>query len=62
MNSFGPNMSLAKDVLEKGERKAVLEYFELCSKFWTMDHGQLEHWKVEVKAGGIPNFGVNLVY
>jgi predicted Zn-dependent protease len=26
MNSFGPNVSLAKDLLEKGERDAVIQY------------------------------------
>jgi len=39
MNSFGPNMSLAKDLLEKGQRDVVLEYFELCRKFWKMEGG-----------------------
>ncbi len=63
MDSFGPNMSLAKDLLEKGERDVVLEYFELCRKFWGEMHGnQLDQWSQEVKAGKIPNFGANLVY
>ena len=62
MNSFGPNMSLAKDLLEKGEREVVLEYFELCRKFWEMDNGRLNDWSQEVKAGKIPDFGANLVY
>jgi hypothetical protein len=62
MNSFGPNMSLAKDLLEKGERDTVLQYFELCRKFWKMDYGKLDEWSQEVKAGQIPNFGANLVY
>ena len=62
MNSFGPNMSLAKDLLEKGERQAVLDYFELCRKFWKMDNGRLNDWSQEVKAGKIPDFGANMVY
>jgi len=62
MDSFGPNMSLAKDLLEKGERDTVLQYFELCRKFWSMDYGKLNEWSKEVKAGQIPNFGANLVY
>jgi hypothetical protein len=62
MNSFGPNMSLAKDLLEKGERDVVLEHFELCRKFWQMDRGRLDQWSQEVKAGKIPDFGANLVY
>jgi hypothetical protein len=62
MNSFGPNMSLAKDLLEKGETDAVLEYFELCRKFWKMEDGKLDQWSREVKGGKIPDFGANLVY
>lgn len=62
MDSFGPNMSLAKDLLEKGERDIVLQYFELCRKFWTMDYGKLNEWSKEVKQGQIPDFGANLVY
>ena len=38
---FGPNMSLAQDLLGRGEREAVLEYFQRCRKFWRMDNGRL---------------------
>jgi tetratricopeptide (TPR) repeat protein len=62
MNSFGPNMSLAKDLVEKGERDVVVEYFELCRKFWRMDRGRLDQWSQEVKSGKVPDFGANLVY
>ena len=63
MDSFGPNMSLAKDLLEKGERDVVLEYFELCRKFWGKLHGdQLDKWGKEVKDGKTPDFGANLDY
>jgi hypothetical protein len=62
MDSFGPNMSLAKDLLEKGDRETVLHYFELCRKFWSMDYGKLNQWSQEVKSGEIPDFGANLVY
>jgi hypothetical protein len=33
INSFGPNMSLAEDLINKGERDVAPEYFELCRKF-----------------------------
>jgi hypothetical protein len=62
MDSFGPNMSLAKDLIEKGERDTVVQYFELCRKFWKMDWGKLDDWSNEVKAGKTPDFGANLVY
>jgi hypothetical protein len=62
MDSFGPNMTLAKDLLEKGERDTVLEYFMLCRKFWKMDHGKLDQWIQEVIDGKNPDFGANLLY
>jgi hypothetical protein len=62
MNSFGPNMSLAKDLLEAGETAAVLAYFERCRAFWKMGGSQLDKWAAEVRNGKIPNFGANLHY
>lgn len=62
MNSFGPNVSLAKDLLEKGEKKAVLEYFAACKKFWSMGQDKLADWTALTKAGRIPDFGPNLIF
>jgi len=62
MDSFGPNMSLALDLLKKGERDAVLEHFMRCRKFWKMDFGKLNLWMAEVMAGKTPDFGANLIY
>jgi Flp pilus assembly protein TadD len=60
LNSFGPNMTLAKELLKKGEKEIVLEYFQLCSKFWKRD--RLKQWTDEVEKGRVPNFGGNLLY
>ena len=60
LGSFGPNMRLALELLQRDEREVVLEYFELCSKFWPRD--ELNEWAALVKVGGIPDFGANLVY
>lgn len=64
LNSFGPNMSLAKELLEIGEREVVLEYFKLCSRFWDSDRAKdtLDKWGVLAAAGRIPDFGANLHY
>jgi hypothetical protein len=62
MDSFGPNMSLARDLLEKGERETVLQYFQLCRKFWKMGRDRLDQWTKDVKAGQPPAFGANLLY
>ena len=58
--SFGPNMSLALSLLEKGEFEVVSEYFELCSVFW--QRPKLDEWKLDVKSGRVPDFGANLLY
>ncbi|MBX9654245.1 hypothetical protein K2Y11_11575 [bacterium] len=62
MDSFGPNVSLANDLLVKGEKQVVLEYLQLCRKFWKHDNGQLDEWTRQIKSGKTPNFGANLIY
>ena len=64
LNSFGPNMALAKALLEIGEREVVLEYFKLCSKFWNSERAKakLDNWGVLAAAGRIPEFRANLDY
>jgi tetratricopeptide (TPR) repeat protein len=62
LNSFGPNMMLAKELLEKGEREVVLTYLQSCAKFWKMGDEQLQSWTATVKGGGMPAFGGNLLY
>jgi tetratricopeptide (TPR) repeat protein len=59
--SFGPNMSLAKELLEKGNKDVVLQYLELCAKFWMFPE-KIEPWVAAIKKGEIPNFGRNLDY
>jgi tetratricopeptide (TPR) repeat protein len=62
MNSFGPNVSLANDLLDQGERDVVLEYFDLCRKFWQLGPDQLDQWTHDVKVAVKPNFGANLIF
>jgi len=59
---FGPNMSLANDLLVAGERDTVLDFLDECSKFWKMDGGKLSDWKTTIQSGGTPNFDPNLNY
>ena len=62
MNTFGPNMILAKEMLEAGEKEAVLEYLQLCGKFWSMEDGRLAVWKRMIGDGRKPNFGARLLF
>lgn len=63
LDSFGPSMDLAKELLEKGERSVVLEYLDLCNKFWDAscqdtNEGEksIPSWKRIIAEGGIPEF------
>ncbi len=62
LDSFGPNMTLAKELLEKGQKDVVLQYFEACKKFWTDDYGKLDNWIATARNSEIPDFGANLRY
>jgi tetratricopeptide (TPR) repeat protein len=62
LNSFGPNMTLAEELLRQGEKDVVLTYLELCSKFWKSGKDRLDKWSVVVQDGEIPDFGANLNY
>jgi hypothetical protein len=61
LDTFGPNMSLALALLERGKRKAVLDYLGRCGRFWTK-HDLLAQWTKVIEAGGLPDFGPNLRY
>ena len=58
MKSFGPNMTLARELLKKGERDVVLKYFDQCDRFWTVP----VYWRWFVEMGLTPSFGANMDY
>ena len=58
----GPNMALARDLLEGGESPAVLQYLEECAAFWSGNRGKLAEWMALIRAGLKPDFGVNVTY
>jgi len=62
LGSFGPSMSLANDLLEKGEKETVVIYFELCKEFWKSDDGRLDSWIASIRGGGKPYFGTQVHY
>ena len=70
LNSFGPDFTLAREMVELGETKAVLDYFDLVEKFW-VDKGRgkplaeqvsarnkvkLDGWRADIAAGQTPKF------
>ncbi len=67
LNSFGPNMMLARDLYRSGSRQAVLDYFDECLKFWKSerDHNRGERiaaWKAAIAKDKEPDFGVDLFH
>ncbi|MEW6738025.1 MAG: hypothetical protein AB1489_42505, partial [Acidobacteriota bacterium] len=60
LGSFGPNMLLAKELLELGEKEIVLKYFKLCAQFWQSHDQELKTWENDVKENRMPDFGPNL--
>ena len=61
LDSFGPKMLLAKELLERGEKDVVLQYIELCSKFWDTGDAEMRIWKEVIKKGRIPDFKSHLL-
>lgn len=55
LGSFGPDMTLAKRLLEQGDRAAVLRYLTLCEQLsWRND--RLKEWKQQIIDGKEPLF------
>jgi tetratricopeptide (TPR) repeat protein len=53
----GPSMVLAKELLERGERDAVLLYLQNCLSLWPRGENVLQIWISEIEKGKTPNFG-----
>lgn len=65
LNTFGPNMMLAKELLELGEKDVVLEYMDLCTRFWQAQLREMAgfySWQQQIINGEIPDFKGNLMY
>lgn len=62
LNSFGPDMLFAKEMLKAGEKESVIEYLNLCEKFWAKNNSLIATWKAQIEKGEAPDFGANLLY
>jgi tetratricopeptide (TPR) repeat protein len=48
--SGAPKMTLAQDLLDAGERDAVVQYLEACRAFWKFDEGRIDHAEKLIRA------------
>lgn len=62
LNSFGPDMTLAEELLEACQKDVVLKYFELCAVFWESGQDDLADWTALVKFDRKPDFSRNLKF
>lgn len=61
LDSFGPNMTLARDLIEKGQTESVINFLIECKRFW-YDHQKVDEWIKAIQSGKMPDFRANLVY
>jgi hypothetical protein len=57
MRSFGPNTSLALDLLLKGENTSVLTFLDGCARFWKEEPIQI--WKSKINANKMPALDIH---
>jgi hypothetical protein len=62
LDTFGPNLSLARELLLVSEGETVLKFLDECRVFWRSERGRLDQWSLEIQSGKTPNFGNNLIY
>jgi hypothetical protein len=57
LDSFGPDMLLASQLLALGETATVLQYLDECQAFWHRD--ELQQWKLAIARNESPAFEAN---
>jgi hypothetical protein len=62
LTRFGPNMALAKALLDCGEKDVVLQFINICKGFWKDGLNTLLQWQGAIQAGAKPDFGRHLVF
>lgn len=54
LDTFGPDLKLANELLQKGEIGVVVQYLGSVSRFWEMDNGCVKAWLSEIENGETP--------
>jgi hypothetical protein len=58
LGDFGPDMTLADELLTRGRSEAVLEYLSMCDRFWVNKSGnRVGEWSRAIREGRRPDFG-----
>ena len=54
LDTFGPELDLANELLQLGKVDAVKTYLKDIKSFWEMNNGQVDTWLAEIEKGGKP--------
>lgn len=54
LNSFGPELQLAHDLLQRGERATVTEFLRAIAAFWEHGRTRTELWCFQIERGETP--------
>lgn len=54
LNTFGPELDLANELLQLGKVDAVTSYLKDIRSFWEMNNGQIDTWLAEIEKGEKP--------
>lgn len=54
LNTFGPELDLADELLQLGKAETVRVYLADIKKFWEMDQGKVQEWLADIDKGGRP--------
>ncbi len=55
LNTFGPRLDLANELLKQGKRDAVAAYLDAIQSFWKMNGGLIEEWSISIRKGETPD-------
>lgn len=57
LNSFGPNMTLARELLEEGQREKVVSFIKNIQNFWESEYSYSAiRWINEIESTGATDF------
>ena len=54
LDTFGPDFTLANELLAAGERDAVIRFLDLVEVFWEGEGPTLEDWRQRIRRGETP--------
>ena len=62
LRTMGPDMTLASELLERGESEVVLRYLSLCLEFWKSGQGKVVAWTAMIEKGFTPKFTTSISF